>query len=234
MTSQQSGRRRPKQYPYSAVLFDLDGTLGDRPSAVRRWAEEFYFSQPGLMAQIEREGAVNQIIEWDAGGHVFAPELFTKLVETWPYVRESADELVQWHASHYPAAFKPERTMSQTIARMMRVGIDWGVVTDGPPFQRDKLVALGLEKIAGCVVISGEFGKSKPDPAIFEEALNRLGYTADEAVFVGDSPTADIEGARRASIDTAWLSHGRKWPSDLRPPTHTLHRFSDLQKVLSL
>ena len=108
MTSQRSGHRRSKRYPYAAVLFDLDGTLGNRHSAVRRWAEEFYFSQPGLMARVEREVAVNQIVEWDAGGHVFAPELFNMLVETWPFVREGAEELVEWHAVHYPAAFKPE------------------------------------------------------------------------------------------------------------------------------
>ncbi len=225
---------RTKRHPYAAVLFDLDGTLGDRPDAVRRWADEFYFSQPGLMAKLERADAVKQIIEWDAGGHVYAPQLFKKLVETWPFVRESAAELVKWHAVHYPGAFRPEKVMSRTIARMMRVGLEWGVVTNGPPFQRDKLVALGLEKIAGCILVSGEFGKAKPDPEIFQEALRRLKRTPEETVFVGDTPAGDIEGARKAGMETAWLSHGRKWPAELRPPTHTLSRFADLQKVLGL
>ena len=124
--------------------------------------------------------------------------------------------------------------MSQTIARMMRVSLDWGVVTNGPSFQRDKLVALGLDRIAGCAVISSEFGKAKPDPAIFEEALKQLGHTSGETLFVGDSPASDIVGARKAGMDTAWMSHGRKWPVDLDPPTHTLHRFSDLKSVLGL
>lgn len=227
-------RRQKPRRPYSTVLFDLDGTLGDRPSAVERWAEEFYFSQPGLMAHIERADAVRQIIEWDAGGHVFAPQLFEKLVDVWPMVRESAAELVLWHAKHYPAAFRPDPAMSRTIRRMMRLGIEWGVVTNGPPFQRDKLVALGLDRIAGCVVISMEFGKAKPDPAIFKQALRLLGSAAEETVFVGDSPAADIEGARKTGMDTAWLSHGRKWPPEMRTPTHTLERFADLQKVLGL
>lgn len=226
--------RRTLRRPYSTVLFDLDNTLGDRAAAVRRWAEELYFSQPGLMARVDRAEAVRKIIEWDAGGHVFAPELFAKMVSEWPFVRESAEELVRWHAKHYPAAFRPEPVMSRTIRRMMRVGLEWGVVTNGPPFQKDKLVALGLEKIAGCVVVSSEFGTAKPDPAIFAEALRLLGRSAAETVFVGDSPAADIEGARKAGMDTAWLSHGRKWPAELRPPTHTLAMFADLQKVLGL
>ena len=229
----QATRTTPRR-PYSTVLFDLDGTLGDRPSAVRRWAEELYFSQPGVMAKVERAHALQKIVEWDAGGHVFAHELFDKLVVEWPFVRESAEELVRWHATRYPAAFKPDPVVSRTIRRMMRVGLEWGVVTNGPPFQKDKLVALGLDKIAGCVVVSGEFGVAKPDPTIFEEALRLLGRSATETVFVGDSPAGDIEGARTAGMETAWLSHGRKWPAKLRPPTHTLQRFSDLQKVLGL
>ena len=232
-----SSRTREKRYPYSAVLFDLDGTLGDRDAAVKRWADEFYFSQPGLMAQVERESAVNQIIEWDAGGHVFAPELFAKLVQEWPFVREGVDELIEWHATHYPAAFRPDKSMSRLVSRLTRIGIDWGVVTNGPSspsFQKDKLIALGLDRIAGCVVVSGEFGTAKPDPAIFEEALRLLGASKDSTIFVGDSPTADIEGARNAGMDTAWLSHGRRWPVELKPPTHTLKRFTDLQPILGL
>jgi len=225
---------RKKQRPYAAVLFDLDGTLGDRPSAVRRWADEFYFSQPGLMAQVERAVAVERIIEWDAGGHTFAPQLFEQMVAEWPFVREGVDELVKWHAVHYPAAFRPEPSMSKVIGRMMRVGIDWGVVTNGPSFQRDKLVALGLDRIAGCVVVSGEFGKAKPGPEIFKEALRLLKKEPGETVFVGDSPAADIEGARRAGMSTAWLSHGRRWPAELRSPTHTLSHFRDLGNVLAL
>jgi putative hydrolase of the HAD superfamily len=228
------GPRNRNRHPYSTVLFDLDNTLGDRPAAVRRWAEKFYFSQPGVMAKVERTEAVEQIIRWDAGGHVFAKELFTKMVEVWPYVRESVDELVKWHAVNYPAAFRPEPVMGRTVARMMRAGIEWGVVTNGPAFQRDKLVALGLDKLAGCVLISSEFGEAKPEPEIFKEALRRLHGKPETSLFVGDSPAADIEGARKVGMDTAWMSLGRRWPAELRPPTHSLTRFADLSNVLGL
>jgi putative hydrolase of the HAD superfamily len=230
--------RRKKPQPslaYRAVLFDLDGTLGDRPAAVQRWAEKFYFSQPALMAKLEREEAVRQIVEWDAGGHVFAPKLFERLTQEWPFVREGVDELVEWHKREYPAAFRPEPQMSRLISRIARAGVPWGVVTNGPSFQRDKLVALGLEKLAHCIVISLEFGVGKPDPAIFLEGLRLLGEDdPSKTIFAGDSPAADIEGARNAGMRTAWLSHGRKWPENLPPPTHTLANLSDLAAVLGL
>jgi putative hydrolase of the HAD superfamily len=222
------GPRNRNRHPYSTVLFDMVNTLGDRPAAVRRWAETFHFSQPGVMAKVERADAVEQIVRWGAGGHVFAKELFAKMVEVWPFVRESVDELVKWHALNYPAAFRPE----PVVGPMMRAHIAWGVVTNGPSFQRDKLVALGLDKLAGCVLISSEFGEAKPDPEIFREALHRIGGKPESSLFVGDSPAADIQGARKVGMDTAWMSLGRIWPAELRPPTHTLTKFADLSKVL--
>ena len=226
---------QPSSPAYRAVLFDLDNTLGDRPAAVRRWAEKLYFSQPGLMAKVEREEAVRQIIEWDAGGHVFAPQLFERMVSEWPFVREGVDELVEWHRREYPAAFRPDPQVSRLLSRVTRAGLPWGIVTNGPPFQRDKVVALGLEKMAQCVVISLEFGAGKPGPAIFLEGLRLLGEDdPSKALFVGDSPAADIEGAHSAGMATAWLSHGRRWPEKLAPPTHTLARFTELSGVLGL
>jgi putative hydrolase of the HAD superfamily len=42
----------------------------------------------------------------------------------------------------------------------------------------------------------------KPDPAAFQEALNRLDLPADRCVAVGDDPIADIAGARAAHLRT--------------------------------
>jgi len=52
---------------------------------------------------------------------------------------------------------------------------------------------------------SGAFGRTKPHPAIFEEVLQRLGVGAADAAMVGDSPEDDIEGARAAGIEVAFL-----------------------------
>lgn len=43
-------------------------------------------------------------------------------------------------------------------------------------------------------------GVAKPDPRIFEMALDRLGVPADRAMHVGDTPAADVDGARAAGV----------------------------------
>jgi putative hydrolase of the HAD superfamily len=50
------------------------------------------------------------------------------------------------------------------------------------------------------VIDSAVVGVAKPDPRIFELALEALAVPADRAVHVGDTPAADVEGARAAGI----------------------------------
>lgn len=46
----------------------------------------------------------------------------------------------------------------------------------------------------------------KPEPAIFEEAVRRLGVS--RAVMIGDQLETDIHGARAAGLDAIWLENG--------------------------
>lgn len=50
------------------------------------------------------------------------------------------------------------------------------------------------------VVCSSDLGIRKPNPHIFQYVLERLGVEPEEAVHVGDSVEADMEGASRAGI----------------------------------
>lgn len=66
---------------------------------------------------------------------------------------------------------------------------------DHPPYVWRLLARLGLTDLFDYVVISGEVGIEKPDPRIFHMALDALGCSPQEAVFVGDSLEADIAGS---------------------------------------
>lgn len=50
------------------------------------------------------------------------------------------------------------------------------------------------------ILDSAVVGFSKPDPAIFGLALDALGVEPGEAIHVGDTPAADVEGARAAGV----------------------------------
>jgi FMN phosphatase YigB (HAD superfamily) len=52
------------------------------------------------------------------------------------------------------------------------------------------------------VVVSAVSGVEKPDPRLFEEALEASGVGRDRVVHVGNDPVTDIRGAAEAGIDT--------------------------------
>ncbi len=66
------------------------------------------------------------------------------------------------------------------------------------------------------MVVSEENGWRKPSSHIFQEALKKLQVTADEAVYIGDSPIEDIKGAKEAGLKTVFV------PSQFNTPKRPL------------
>ncbi len=93
-----------------------------------------------------------------------------------------------------------------------------GLVTNGAScLQREKLAASGLASYFSLVVVSSDVGATKPDPAVFHEALVLAG--AENAVMVGDSVEKDIRGAQAAGLGAVWLNRaGLPVPQNLGAP----------------
>jgi HAD superfamily hydrolase (TIGR01549 family) len=80
------------------------------------------------------------------------------------------------------------------------------IITNGPSdLQRRKVAAFDFEQHVDWIVISGEVGADRPDPAIFQHTLQLAGVEASRAAHVGDSLLADVAGANSAGILSVWL-----------------------------
>ncbi|MCK9487656.1 MAG: HAD-IA family hydrolase [Dehalococcoidia bacterium] len=80
------------------------------------------------------------------------------------------------------------------------------IVTNGPTeMQWPKLRKFALEGLVDHVVVSGDLGVHKPDPAIFRHLLTEAGVEADSAAHVGDSIHSDIAGALAAGMTAIWM-----------------------------
>jgi HAD superfamily hydrolase (TIGR01549 family) len=95
------------------------------------------------------------------------------------------------------------------------------------------------------VVVSGVLGWRKPSLRILQATLQALDVKAEEAVFVGDSPVADVEGAKQLGMKTVLIiKKSRKQPSTdtyqfyIREgksnvkPDRTIHRLANLPRAL--
>src|SRR5262249_58398496 len=90
---------------------------------------------------------------------------------------------------------------------------------DYTPTARHVLEREGIVDLFDSVVISDEVGWRKPKPVIFERALQRLGITPVEALFVGDRADIDVAGGLRGGVTTASVHvDGAAPPARVYPP----------------
>jgi putative hydrolase of the HAD superfamily len=91
-------------------------------------------------------------------------------------------------------------------------GLRTGIVANAWPepgrvLRRD-LEAFGVAGRVDVAVFSTDVGVRKPDPRIFEAALDALGVDAIDAVFVGDRLVDDVQGAAElgmATVQALWF-----------------------------
>jgi putative hydrolase of the HAD superfamily len=89
---------------------------------------------------------------------------------------------------------------SPALAGLRELGLKLIVVSNWDVSLETVLERCGLAPLLDDVVSSAAAGARKPDPAIFEVALELAGCQPGEAVHVGDTPEEDVEGARAAGI----------------------------------
>ena len=101
--------------------------------------------------------------------------------------------------------------------------------------------ALGVlerEGIAGLfevILVSDEVGWRKPNPVIFELALERMGVEPGEALFVGDRIDIDVAGAKAVGMGAAWINpEGAPVPPGLVPPDYDVKDLADLGPFLGI
>jgi putative hydrolase of the HAD superfamily len=94
----------------------------------------------------------------------------------------------------------------------------------------ESLERTGLAPYLDGALSSAVVGAAKPDPAVFEAALELAGCEPAEAFHVGDSPQGDVDGARAAGIRVALLDRLGVLPD----PPEGVPKISSLDEVASV
>lgn len=229
-----------------AVLFDLDDTLfdhrgcaSDALGAVQR-AHEILQNLPFDALERAHAAFLEQLHGEVMLGRVPLEtariERFRRLLQASGVSadRETATQLASIYRDTYKGrrrAVAGARELLATIKRRAHVGIVSNNLLDE---QQQKLRICELEPFVDALVVSEEAGVSKPDPAIFHIALDRLAATAEESVMVGDSWLADIEGARAAGIRPIWFNPTRAAAPDPTIEVDQLTAFEPSDKVAEM
>lgn len=108
------------------------------------------------------------------------------------------------------------------------------LLTNGSPsLQKAKLeITPELVPYFNQIIVSGAFGKGKPDPSIFEHVLEEMDITANVALMVGDNLMTDILGSSRVGMRSVWINRERKPEHPDIQPTFEIRQLGELIQVL--
>ena len=115
----------------------------------------------------------------------------------------------------------------EALAALRDRGDRLGVVSNFEAWLPELLAYLEVRDLFEVRVISGIEGVEKPDPAIFELALDRAGVPAADATYVGDVPALDVDPPRALGMRAVLLDRRDRYPEHAGP------RIGDLRMLPS-
>jgi putative hydrolase of the HAD superfamily len=192
-----------------AVFFDIDDTLYDTSG----------------FAKLARKAALNAMI--DAGLPLSHDDAYTLLREIIKEKGSNYDRhlnvltkrvfgeekplliaigMITYHNVKFALLRLFPETMP-TLIHLKAHGYHLGVISNGLTIkQYEKLVRLGLHHFFDSVVTSQQANVEKPDIAIFEMAMEKMGCKAENSIMIGNSFSDDILGAINAGMSAVFLT----------------------------
>jgi len=188
---------------FKGVLFDIDDTLYDTSG----------------FAKLARKAALNVMI--DGGLPLESGDAYIKLRRIIKEKGSNYDKhfnvltrevlgeekpllialgMITYHNVKF-ALLRPFPETTSTLLYLNQKGYHLGVVSNGITIKQwEKLIRLGLYHFFDEVITSEAAGVEKPDPKIFELALNQMGCKSSKSVMVGNKFSEDIMGAINAGM----------------------------------
>lgn len=107
------------------------------------------------------------------------------------------------------------------------------MLTNGSPDLQNTKLAITPELVPyfDQILISGDFGRGKPDPSIFEHALKLMNLSKDEVLMVGDNLMTDILGANTVGIKSVWINRHDKERNEVIP-TYEIKHLEELFAII--
>lgn len=211
-----------KNYPYTALLFDLDGTLLNTNELI---IESFLHILGGAFpGKYDRESVI--------------PFLGPSLEETFDAIDPSLTESLiagyrSWNIQQHDQMVTPFDGVVETLHKLKEQGYKLAIVST----KRRVMIERGL-KLINCellfdtIIGQDDVKHTKPDPEPLELAMERLGVEKENALMIGDN-FHDIVGGQRAGVDTAAVSWSIKGEAFLATfhPTYMIHHISELLDI---
>lgn len=221
-----------------AVFFDMFNTLADPHEYLEHTESDILGMEPSEWnSYVWRED-----IAKDRGLGVIKTEdeLMDRICAVLPFAL-SMEQREAVKAAHRERLRKcmteiPEDVL-KTVKALKEKGFLLGIIsnadiTDNASWEESPLYPLFDDAVFSCDV-----GMVKPNRDIYELALERLGVSPKEAVFVGDGGSSEHRGAKALGMTTIWTEHLKEWDGGTREEIseyadHHVKDFSEIESIL--
>ncbi|MEA4915684.1 MAG: HAD family hydrolase [Christensenella sp.] len=202
---------------FKAIFFDRDNTLiyGDpalraqRAQMIERWSGKALDVPQDLFSRLLGERQLltveNEIAFWKM--------YFAELLRS--------QGVMEGIGARADALFDAYWLKGGVIYPETRAVLDWfaaqgyrmGVISDTFPSLKLTLEAVGLADYFSCFVCSDQVGAMKPESLIYQTALNLLGVSAEESLYVDDYDV-EADGARNLGFTAFHICRNTKPAQD--------------------
>lgn len=215
-----------------AIFFDFDDTLQSRKGAYRLYCEEFLKKYFPDIDEAERLIKLDEMEEHVDGGYKDREVYFPEMIELWqwenhPPLQELYDSFNYDFGKHIVMLEGAIDVLNEIKKR----GYILGCITNGvSSLQNIKLDTAGIRDMFDVVIVSGDIGIYKPARGIFDAACEKAGVKNEDALFVGDHPVNDIQGALGADMKAIRMNYGDFKGKGLGNPGV----FAEIEKITDL
>jgi len=187
---------------FSAILFDLDGTLVDT-------APDLAFA---LNTLLEQEGystlpyeKIRPVASHGSAGLLGLGFGISTEDKNYSPLQKRFLQLYQDNIARETALFKG---MEDVLSALEKANIAWGVVTNKPAFLTEPLMQqLNLSHRAACIVSADTTPFTKPHPAPMLHACEIIQHQPELCLYIGDAQR-DIEAGKNAQMQTVTALYG--------------------------
>jgi putative hydrolase of the HAD superfamily len=236
--------------PIETLLFDFGGTLDADGVA---WKERFHtlygvegldmtadaFAPAFFAADSPLVGGLSPTTNLSETVYALTSNLEGELARrctddgTGTVNKESKSERGRRVASRFLSEASATFARNQPVLKALSERYQLGIVSNFYGNLEAVCHSAGLASLFAVMVDSHRVGAEKPDPAIFQAALDTLGATPETTVFIGDSLRRDREGARRARMRFIWIAPLDVQTAETQTPTEpAVTELRDLMKIL--